>query len=177
MNKRLSEVHEKQMGFVEVADRRVSRVHCIISCKESGEKLKPRLEDCSSNGTFVNGEKVGKGKSLDIKHGDRISIVLSVATLVEQYFIYWAGSPQDSDIHLRLPRKRKWRRVQTKNYSSGDTRTATSYWRQLSFDAVSKNFSLSMLIIHQPVHHSRAVHARRFSMSNLSGNFTRLRSD
>ncbi|GMH44572.1 hypothetical protein BSKO_12524 [Bryopsis sp. KO-2023] len=98
MNKRLSEVHEKQMGFVEVADRRVSRVHCIISCKESGEKLKPRLEDCSSNGTFVNGEKVGKGKSLDIKHGDRISIVLSVATLVEQYFIYWAGSPQDSDI-------------------------------------------------------------------------------
>ncbi|GMH36421.1 hypothetical protein BSKO_04289 [Bryopsis sp. KO-2023] len=98
MNKRLSEVHEKRMGFVEVADGRVSRVHCIISCKESGEKLKPRLEDCSSNGTFVNGEKVGKGKSLDIKHGDRISLVLSVAPLVEQYFIYWAGSPRDSDI-------------------------------------------------------------------------------
>lgn len=41
---RLSEVHERRSGFVEVADGRVSRVHCVITCKEAGEKLRPQVE-------------------------------------------------------------------------------------------------------------------------------------
>lgn len=56
------------------------------------------LKDCSSNGTFVNGEKVGKGRTAGLKHGDRISLVLSVAPLVEQYFTYWAGTPPNPEI-------------------------------------------------------------------------------
>lgn len=41
---RISEVHERRSGFVEVADGRVSRVHCVITCKEAGEKLRPQVE-------------------------------------------------------------------------------------------------------------------------------------
>lgn len=46
----------------------------------------------------MNGEKVGRGRIKELKHGDRISLVLSVAPLVEQYFIYWAGTPQNAEI-------------------------------------------------------------------------------
>lgn len=41
---RQPELSDKQSGFVEVADGRVSRVHCAITCKEAGEKLRPQVE-------------------------------------------------------------------------------------------------------------------------------------
>ncbi|CAD7704362.1 unnamed protein product [Ostreobium quekettii] len=98
MSKRMSEAMANHMAFVEVADGRVSRLHCLVSQQLAhGEKV-PILEDCSSNGTFVNGKKVGRGKSIPLKDGDRMSLVLSVAPLVEQYFMYHEGNPQDTDI-------------------------------------------------------------------------------
>ena len=51
-----------------------------------------------NNSTFINGTKIGLGKSVHLNDGDRISLVLSVAPLVEQYFVYHEGNPRDTDI-------------------------------------------------------------------------------
>ena len=51
-----------------------------------------RLLDCSSNGTFVNGEPVSRdGTGTLMCNGDRLSLVLSVTPLVEHFFIYHGG--------------------------------------------------------------------------------------
>ncbi|KAK9817719.1 hypothetical protein WJX72_001212 [[Myrmecia] bisecta] len=116
-SRRLNE-KPKAMGFVEVADGRVSRLHCIIKMgagQGANTGLQATLEDHSSNGTFVNGEKVAKGGAAPLQDGDRVSLVLSVAPLVEQYFIYRSGDPRtdngeymadwiDSAVRLWSPR-------------------------------------------------------------------------
>lgn len=61
-DKHLTEVLKRNLGFVEVADGRVSRLHCIISLGASGGGSTV-LEDCSSNGTFLNHRKLAKGES------------------------------------------------------------------------------------------------------------------
>ena len=46
-------------------------------------------QDASSNGTFLNGSKVPRGSSkILLRDGDRVSLVLSVAPLGEQSFIF-----------------------------------------------------------------------------------------
>lgn len=60
-DRHLTEVLKRNLGFVEVADGRVSRLHCIISLGPSGGQAV--LEDCSSNGTFLNHRKLAKGES------------------------------------------------------------------------------------------------------------------
>jgi hypothetical protein len=60
-DKHLTEVLKRNLGFVEVADGRVSRLHCIIGLGPAGGQ--PHLEDCSSNGTFLNHRKLAKGES------------------------------------------------------------------------------------------------------------------
>lgn len=54
------------LGFVEVPDGRVSRLHCIIKLEqqEEGGSLQAQLEDVSSNGTYVNGLLVQKGQQV-----------------------------------------------------------------------------------------------------------------
>ena len=55
-----------------------------------------RLLDCSSNGTFINGEPVSKnGTGSLMRDGDRLSLVLSVTPLVEHFFIYHAGMAEN----------------------------------------------------------------------------------
>jgi predicted component of type VI protein secretion system len=63
-DRNLTEVLKRNLGFVEVADGRVSRLHCIISlgCDADGAQ-QAMLEDCSSNGTFLNHKKLAKGES------------------------------------------------------------------------------------------------------------------
>mmetsp|Transcript_10088 Transcript_10088/g.28969 ORF Transcript_10088/g.28969 Transcript_10088/m.28969 type:complete len:837 (-) Transcript_10088:38-2548(-) len=81
--------------FVEVADGRVSRIHCAVR-QDKGSHGPPLswIEDWSSNGTYVNGTKIGAdGEPVALKDGDRISLVLSVAPLIEQFFIYHSGDP------------------------------------------------------------------------------------
>eukprot|EP00877_Chromochloris_zofingiensis_P000217 jgi/Chrzof1/10196/Cz04g32100.t1 len=94
------EVLKRNLGFVEVADGRVSRLHCIISLHWPAADVQPvvLLEDCSSNGTFLNGNKMAKGERVALVEGDRISLVLSVAPLTEQYFIFRAGDPRDPEL-------------------------------------------------------------------------------
>lgn len=80
-DKHLTEVLKRNLGFVEVADGRVSRLHCIISAAAAGgggsggcggggglgsngsSGSQAVLEDCSSNGTFLNHRKLAKGES------------------------------------------------------------------------------------------------------------------
>lgn len=50
------------------------------------------LEDCSTNGTFLNGERVPHGESAPLRAGDRLSLVLSVAPLTEQFFTFHEGA-------------------------------------------------------------------------------------
>ena len=50
------------------------------------------LLDCSTNGTFINGTRASsQGLGTPLQNGDRVSLVLSVTPLVEQYFIFHAG--------------------------------------------------------------------------------------
>ena len=53
----------------------VSRVHCgfkrVIDMAAGYQTI---LEDYSSNGTFVNGVKIGKGRSKLLTHSDNISL-------------------------------------------------------------------------------------------------------
>jgi hypothetical protein len=60
-DKHLTEVLKRNLGFVEVADGRVSRLHCIISLGPDGGQA--MLEDGSSNGTFLNHRKLAKAES------------------------------------------------------------------------------------------------------------------
>jgi pSer/pThr/pTyr-binding forkhead associated (FHA) protein len=49
----------------------ISRNHCKIVKGTPGVYL----EDYSSNGTFVNGENIGKGRKRILSNGDEISLV------------------------------------------------------------------------------------------------------
>jgi hypothetical protein len=50
------------------------------------------VEDLSTNGTFLNGERVARGAAAPLRDGDRLSLVLSVAPLTEQFFVFHAGA-------------------------------------------------------------------------------------
>lgn len=64
-----------------VPDQRISGFHCVCSVlREPSGEVKFMLEDKSSNGTFVNLTKVGRGNSVQLKNGDEIGI-LSEATV------------------------------------------------------------------------------------------------
>ena len=83
-----------KMSFVEVADTRVSRVHCCIHLRassEAGAAGQAVLEDRSSNGTYVNDERVQPGQSVGLQSGDKVSLVRSVSPWVERCFTFWEG--------------------------------------------------------------------------------------
>lgn len=57
------------IDFIEYPhENRISRLHARLWYQEGYW----RVEDCSSNGTFVNDEKLGRGRSSMLKSGDRI---------------------------------------------------------------------------------------------------------
>lgn len=108
------------LNFVEVSDGRVSRLHCVFrqepssadsdtrqpmaepDCEASTSAVyadgpKVLLMDCSTNGTFVNGAMASsQGLGTPLQDGDRVSLVLSVTPLIEQYFIFHAGEASPS---------------------------------------------------------------------------------
>jgi len=51
-------------------DRHISSKHCRVYVKEN----EVFVEDESSNGTFVNGEKIGLGNTKKLVHGDQLSL-------------------------------------------------------------------------------------------------------
>mmetsp|Transcript_3336 Transcript_3336/g.7875 ORF Transcript_3336/g.7875 Transcript_3336/m.7875 type:complete len:828 (-) Transcript_3336:577-3060(-) len=86
--------------FIEVADGRVSRIHCVVQVdKSDGFWPLVYLTDWSSNGTYVNGNRINtEDKRVALKDGDRISLVLSVTPLAEQFFIFHLGDPLQAEV-------------------------------------------------------------------------------
>eukprot|EP00357_Protocruzia_adherens_P017760 CAMPEP_0114988774 /NCGR_PEP_ID=MMETSP0216-20121206/9801_1 /TAXON_ID=223996 /ORGANISM="Protocruzia adherens, Strain Boccale" /LENGTH=438 /DNA_ID=CAMNT_0002351623 /DNA_START=285 /DNA_END=1602 /DNA_ORIENTATION=+ len=59
-----------------INEKRISGCHCrIIKQTNEREETVVVIEDLSSNGTFVNDEKVGKGSSKVLKNGDEIMLL------------------------------------------------------------------------------------------------------
>jgi E3 ubiquitin-protein ligase CHFR len=75
-------------------DRRVSTNHCEISWNSNASCSETSITcvDNSTNGTFINGKRLGKGKSAVLRSGDVIALVVDVpdmtfkfqSTVVEQ---------------------------------------------------------------------------------------------
>lgn len=85
------------MSFVEVADTRVSRLHCTIRLQaptdSSSTALQVVLQDHSSNGTYVDDERVKAGQAVPLHSGSKVSLVRSVTPWVERCFTFWEGQP------------------------------------------------------------------------------------
>lgn len=77
--------------FVEVADGRVSRMHCLLTIQPTNRTV--ILKDLSSNGTFINSHKLHRGGEVTLRDGDRVALVLSVAPLAEVGYIFHSGAP------------------------------------------------------------------------------------
>ena len=83
------------MSFVEVADTRVSRLHCCICLQaptEAGAKPRAVIEDHSSNGTYVNDVRMEQGEVVVLQPGDKVSLVRCVTPWLERYFTFWEGT-------------------------------------------------------------------------------------
>ena len=93
--------HLPKMSFVEVADTRVSRLHCVIKLAaptDCAQALQAFLEDHSSNGTYVDDVKVKSGESVPLSSGCKVSLVRSVTPWVERCFTFWEGMPTSGSI-------------------------------------------------------------------------------
>ena len=97
---RLAEVSATALGFLEVPDGRVSKLHCmILNDSKAGLPLPGRtwaqavIEDQSANGTFLNGKRLAKGEQVPLRHGDRLSVVLSLSPMLERSFTVNFGLP------------------------------------------------------------------------------------
>ena len=93
--------HLPKMSFVEVADTRVSRLHCVIKLAaptDCAQALQAVLEDHSSNGTYVDDVKVKSGESVPLSSGCKVSLVRSVTPWVERCFTFWEGMPTSGSI-------------------------------------------------------------------------------
>ena len=85
-----------QVSFVEVADNRVSRLHCSIqlqACTEAEGGSQAVLEDHSSNGKYVNDTKVKPGEAVRLQSGDKIWLVRSISPWAQLGFTFWEGAP------------------------------------------------------------------------------------
>jgi serine/threonine protein kinase len=77
---------------VRLTDVRISGKHCRIFKVQSQDKKLTKesfyIEDLSSNGTFVNGTKIGKGNRTMLQDGDRISLVSKKRTSMFMSYIF-----------------------------------------------------------------------------------------
>lgn len=58
-------------GQVKLTDKRLSRVHCKLLITSQATTVL----DLSSNGTYVNGAKLGKGQQRALANGDKVALV------------------------------------------------------------------------------------------------------
>ena len=86
------------MSFVEVGDTRVSRLHCTIRLQAprglTTTPLQAVLQDHSSNGTYIDDERVKPGVAVALQSGSRVSLVRSVTPWLERGFTFWEGWPE-----------------------------------------------------------------------------------
>eukprot|EP00743_Colponemidia_sp_Colp-15_P003926 GILK01004235.1.p1 GENE.GILK01004235.1~~GILK01004235.1.p1 ORF type:complete len:509 (+),score=97.03 GILK01004235.1:43-1527(+) len=68
-------IGRKEENDTVLTDPRVSGFHCCVRRETQDGGVTYTLEDLSSNGTFLNGTKVGRGKKVCIRAGDEIMIL------------------------------------------------------------------------------------------------------
>jgi len=63
---------------LQIKDTKISGNHCVFSRSKKADNQSIYdffLEDLSTNGTYLNGEKIGKGNKKQIKNGDEIMLL------------------------------------------------------------------------------------------------------
>eukprot|EP01147_Barroeca_monosierra_P003685 gene3685-6237_t len=91
-------------------DKCISNIHCTISREHPSEAVSqydddehiPFLIDQSANGTFVNGERLGKGRKIALNHGDTISLLNKKDT---PSYVFHDCSRKEDDVHAPLREK------------------------------------------------------------------------
>lgn len=69
-----SSVGRRPSNEIVCRDLAVSGQHCIFHCRSAAEGDPPEVEDCSTNGTYVNEVKLSKGQRRRLVLGDVISL-------------------------------------------------------------------------------------------------------
>ncbi|ORX70497.1 Pkinase-domain-containing protein, partial [Linderina pennispora] len=69
---------------VRIQNPHISNHHCLIY-RVSSSPPRVYLEDTSTNGTFVNGRRVGKSKPVELRDGDEIQLVRSFH---DRFFVF-----------------------------------------------------------------------------------------
>ncbi|ORX87642.1 Pkinase-domain-containing protein [Anaeromyces robustus] len=72
--------HER--NYLQINSDLISNLHCKIYYKHKDDKnpnspIEVYIKDTSTNGTFINGEIIGKGKSRQIYHGQEIGFIIN----------------------------------------------------------------------------------------------------
>ncbi|KAJ1943001.1 serine/threonine protein kinase, partial [Linderina macrospora] len=70
---------------VRIANPHISNHHCLLY-RVTSNPPRVYLEDTSTNGTFVNGRRVGKTRSVELRDGDEIQLVRYQASKGMTYF-------------------------------------------------------------------------------------------
>ncbi|KAF5385763.1 hypothetical protein D9615_002536 [Tricholomella constricta] len=85
---------------------KVSNLHCTITWDGSEESTNVVVHDLSSNGTFINGSKIGKGQTRILREGNEIAFGTSIPQpqnggLEDYRFIYRhvAGGPPTTGLY------------------------------------------------------------------------------
>jgi E3 ubiquitin-protein ligase CHFR len=68
-----------------IPDKRLSGQHCMVTKKPDDTVV---IEDCSTNGTWLNEDKIGKGVSKELKNGDTIYLLHSSKVKQEEILGY-----------------------------------------------------------------------------------------
>lgn len=71
-----------------LADPRCSSRHCTISRRMTDGHEQFWIEDLSTNGTYVNETLLGKGKSCELKSGDRVELLRSRAVGEDEHLAF-----------------------------------------------------------------------------------------
>ncbi|EGD77684.1 hypothetical protein PTSG_08777 [Salpingoeca rosetta] len=95
---------------VRFTDKCISNVHCTISREHPQEAMSQYeddemltfLTDQSANGTYVNGERLGKGRKVALAHGDKVSLLNKKHT---PSYIFHDCTQETDDPHARLREK------------------------------------------------------------------------
>ena len=90
---------ERDAGSVHYTDSTISAVHCRIYRKRGGWFL----EDCSSNGTYLNDTKLGKGNSAKLSHKDAFSLLKPMGGPDQPPYAYAVTFPGESAGRGRQP--------------------------------------------------------------------------
>lgn len=83
------------------SDSRISKLHCKVFIEGNPPKL--YVQDLSSNGTFINGVKLGKGKIMMLKDADVLALSKGIDGLPSYIVKYEATDNKDDNTEDQAP--------------------------------------------------------------------------